>query len=78
MQFEKHTWQPCLQSYAVYKSHLHSTDYGREGRHLTRTSSADTIDPSIRYAAYQLKTPRTIPIPTIAHRGFSQIPTKYL
>ncbi|OAA81500.1 hypothetical protein LEL_01045 [Akanthomyces lecanii RCEF 1005] len=69
MQFEKHTWQPCLQSYAVSRviyTALTTTGKGDIYKDLL----ADTIDPSIRYAAYQLKTPRTIPIPTIAHKAF--------
>lgn len=69
MHFEKHAWQPCLQSYAVSRvvyTALTTTGKGDIYKDLL----ADTIDPSIRYAAYQLKTPRTIPIPTIAHKAF--------
>ncbi|EGX91166.1 signal recognition particle, putative [Cordyceps militaris CM01] len=69
MHFEKRSWLPCLQSYAVSRviyTALTTTGKGDIYKDLL----ADTIDPSIRYAAYQLKTPRTIPIPTIAHKAF--------
>lgn len=72
--FEKHSWEPCLQKYSTARV-IYSV--------LTTTAKADifkdllseTIDPSIRYAAYQLKTPRTIPIPTIAIKAFPQSDT---
>lgn len=69
LQFEKHSWQACLQSYAVARviyTALTTTGKGDIYKDLL----ADTIDPSLRYAAYQLKAPRTIPIPTIAHKAF--------
>lgn len=69
MQFEKHTWQPCLQSYAVSRVIYTALTTSGKGD-IYKDLLADTIDPSIRYAAYQLKTPRTIPIPTIAHKAF--------
>lgn len=69
MLFEKHNWELCLQSYAVSRiiySALASTGKGD----LFKDLLSETIDPSIRYAAYQLKTPRTVPIPTIAKKSF--------
>ncbi|GJN66885.1 signal recognition particle protein [Purpureocillium lilacinum] len=69
MQFEKHTWEPCLQSYAIARiiySALATTGKGD----LFKDLLSETIDPSIRYAAYQLKTPRTVPIPAIARKAF--------
>ncbi|UNI21750.1 signal recognition particle subunit srp68 [Purpureocillium takamizusanense] len=69
MLFEKHTWEPCLQSYAVARvvySALAMTGSGD----LFKDLLSETIDPSIRYAAYQLKTPRTVPIPAIARKAF--------
>ncbi|KAG5917372.1 hypothetical protein E4U53_004202 [Claviceps sorghi] len=69
MFFEKHDWEPCLQSYAVSRviySALATTGNGD----LFKDLLSDTIDPSIRYAAYQLQTPRTVPISTIAKRSF--------
>ncbi|KAG5979855.1 hypothetical protein E4U54_006867 [Claviceps lovelessii] len=69
MFFEKHDWELCLQSYAVSRviySALTSTGNGD----LFKDLLSDTIDPSIRYAAYQLHTPRTVPISTIAKKSF--------
>ncbi|KAG6031984.1 hypothetical protein E4U41_007358 [Claviceps citrina] len=69
MLFEKHDWELCLQSYAVSRviySALANAGHGD----LFRGLLSDTIDPSIRYAAYQSKTPRTVPIPTIAKKSF--------
>ncbi|KAF1737355.1 Signal recognition particle subunit SRP68 [Beauveria bassiana] len=69
MQFEKHAWLPCLESYAVARVIYTALTTNGKGD-IYKDLLADTIDPSIRYAAYQLKTPRTIPIPTIAHKAF--------
>lgn len=69
MLFERHNWEPCLQSYStarVIYSALSSDGNGDIYKDLL----SETIDPSIRYAAYQLKTPRTVPIPTIAKQAF--------
>ena len=69
MHFEKHTWEACLGSYAVARvvyGALAATGKGD----LFKDLVSETIDPSIRYAAYQLKTPRTVPIPIIARKAF--------
>lgn len=74
MQFEKQTWEPCLGSYAtarVVYSALASAVKGDIFKDLL----SETIDPSIRYAAYQLKTPRTVPIPVIARKKFPESDT---
>ncbi|OHF01477.1 signal recognition particle protein [Colletotrichum orchidophilum] len=68
-QFENQHWEPSLRSYAVSRiiySAMATTTKGDIFKDLL----SDTIDPSIRYAAYQLKTPRTIPVPAIARRAF--------
>jgi signal recognition particle subunit SRP68 len=69
--FEKQSWEPCLKSYAVCRiiySALATSAKGDAFRDLL----SETIDPSIRYAAYQAKIPRTLPIATIARRAFDQ------
>lgn len=69
MQFERRSWEPCLKSYAIARvvyCALTTTGKGDVFKDLL----SETIDPSIRYAAYQLKTPRTVPIPTIAKKAF--------
>ncbi|PHH76773.1 hypothetical protein CDD80_1223 [Ophiocordyceps camponoti-rufipedis] len=69
MQFEKRAWQPCLQSYAVARSSY--TALAATGNaELFKDLLSETIDPYIRYAAYQLKTPRTVPIPAIVAKAF--------
>ncbi|KAK3904067.1 hypothetical protein C8A05DRAFT_42805 [Staphylotrichum tortipilum] len=67
--FEKQSWEPCLRSYAVCRiiySALATSAKGDAFKDLL----SETIDPSIRYAAYQAKIPRTQPIPTIARKAF--------
>jgi signal recognition particle subunit SRP68 len=69
MLFEKQNWELCLQSYAVSRVIYSALSSAGKGD-LFKDLLSETIDPSIRYAAYQLKTPRTVPIPTIAKRSF--------
>lgn len=69
MQFEKHSWEACLTSYA--------TTYVIYNALATATKSdmfkdllSETVEPSIRFAAYQLKTPRTVAVATLAKKAF--------
>ncbi|KAK4126088.1 hypothetical protein N657DRAFT_679087 [Parathielavia appendiculata] len=67
--FEKQSWESCLKSYAVCRiiySALATSTKGDAFKDLL----SETIDPSIRYAAYQAKIPRTLPIVTIARKAF--------
>ncbi len=68
-QFEKQDWKPCVQSYStariVYTA-LSSAIKGDTFKDLL----SETIDPSIQYAAYQSKIPRTLAIPTVARKAF--------
>lgn len=68
-QFEKQDWKPCVQSYStariIYIA-LSSTIKGDTFKDLL----SETIDPSIQYAAYQSKIPRTVAIPTVARKAF--------
>lgn len=75
MFFEKHTWDSCLRSYATARV-IYSALTTTGKADLFKDLLADTIDPSIRYAAYQLKTPRTIPIPAIARKAFPSSDSK--
>ncbi|KAH9887752.1 hypothetical protein F4778DRAFT_786127 [Xylariomycetidae sp. FL2044] len=68
-QFEKQNWEPCLRSFSTARiiySALSSTIKGD----ILKDLLSETIDPSIRYAAYQSKVPRTLAIPTIARKAF--------
>ncbi|RDA91631.1 hypothetical protein CP533_0050 [Ophiocordyceps camponoti-saundersi (nom. inval.)] len=69
MQFEKRAWQPCLQSYAVARS-AYAALSATGNADLFKDLLSETIDPYIRYAAYQLKTPRTVPISSIVAKAF--------
>lgn len=69
--FEKQNWEPCLQSYAICRIIYSALSTYTKGD-IFKDLLSETIDPSIRYAAYRLKTPRTIPIPIIARKAFPQ------
>ncbi|OIW32509.1 hypothetical protein CONLIGDRAFT_572006 [Coniochaeta ligniaria NRRL 30616] len=68
-QFEKQSWEPCLKSYSVARI-IYSALSTSAKADIFKDLLSETIDPSIRYAAYQLKIPRTRPIPSIAQRAF--------
>ncbi|KAL2158941.1 hypothetical protein VTH06DRAFT_2971 [Thermothelomyces fergusii] len=67
--FERQKWDACLRSYAVCRIIYGALATSAKGD-VFRDLLADTIDPSIRYAAYQAKIPRTLPVATIARRAF--------
>lgn len=69
--FEKQNWEPCLQNYATCRI-IYTALSTAAKSDIFRDLLSETIDPSIRYAAYRLKTPRTIPIPIIARKAFPQ------
>lgn len=69
--FEAKSWEICLRQYSTARiiySALASASRGDVYKDLL----SETIDPSIRYAAYQLKTPRTVSIQVIARKAFPQ------
>ncbi|EEP81680.1 conserved hypothetical protein [Uncinocarpus reesii 1704] len=67
---EKQRWGECLRenslAYIIYTAVQRKTD-----REVFRDLLSSTIDPGIRYAAYQLKLPRSIPSRTISIQHFS-------
>ncbi len=69
-EFEKQSWQKCLQQYAearfIYSALARSRNTKKGD--LVRDLLSSTIDPSIRYAAYQSKVPRTTSIDSIVLR----------
>ncbi|KAM5348083.1 hypothetical protein ACJ41O_007907 [Fusarium nematophilum] len=69
--FEKRNWELSLRSYATARVIYSALAAATKGD-LFKDLLSETIDPSIRYAAYQLKTPRTVPIPIIARKAFPQ------
>ncbi|KAB5576456.1 hypothetical protein GE09DRAFT_954077 [Coniochaeta sp. 2T2.1] len=68
-QFEKQSWESCLKDYAVARI-VYSALSNSANADTFKDLLSETIDPSIRYAAYQLKIPRTQPIPAIAQKSF--------
>jgi signal recognition particle subunit SRP68 len=74
-QFEKQAWKSCLTSYSVARL-IYSALSTSAKADVFKDLLSDTIDPSIRYAAYQLKIPRTRPIPAIALEAFPRSDTE--
>ncbi|ORY62949.1 signal recognition particle protein [Pseudomassariella vexata] len=68
-QFEKQSWEPCLRSYSTARI-IYSALTTALKTDTIKDLLLETIDPSIRYAAYQIKIPRTLAIPTIARKAF--------
>ena len=68
--FEKQSWENCLHEYSeariIYTTLAQSR--GPKQEDLFSDLLNTTIDPSIRYAAYQLKLPRNLSIDTIVSR----------
>jgi signal recognition particle subunit SRP68 len=62
-------WNPCLANFSaarvIYSSMLKATK-----KDLFKEVLAATTDPSIRYAAYQSRIPRTVGVPSIARKFF--------
>lgn len=67
--FEKQSWDACLKSYAVCRIIYSALATSAKGD-VFKDLLSETIDPPLRYAAYQAKIPRTQPIPTIARKAF--------
>lgn len=68
-QLEKHSWESCLRSYSVARI-IYCALASESLKDTFKDLLSETIDPSIRYAAYQLKSPRSLPIPAIARKAF--------
>ncbi|TKA60616.1 hypothetical protein B0A55_12563 [Friedmanniomyces simplex] len=68
-QSSEQRWQLCLRYYAEARV-IYAALYERDKKEVYRDILANTIDPTIRYAAYQAHLSRTIAIPTIAKRYF--------
>lgn len=62
-------WQACLRHYSTARV-IYAALLEKGEKEVYRTILADTIDPTIRYAAYQARLSRTIAIPTVARRFF--------
>lgn len=68
-QFEKQRWEPSLKSYSTVRI-IYSALASVQSPDTVKDLLSETIDPSIQYAAYQLKIPRTQALTTIARKAF--------
>ncbi|KAI4276037.1 MAG: hypothetical protein LQ337_002778, partial [Flavoplaca oasis] len=80
IKFEKKAWEQCLQSYSearlLYIALARSV--GNKQDDVFKDLLARTIDPSLRYAAHQLKLPRTISIEMIVTRYIQRDNNRYV
>ncbi|KAI1122139.1 hypothetical protein F5Y10DRAFT_81313 [Nemania abortiva] len=67
--FESQKWEDCMKSYATARIIYSALMTSMRGD-ILKDLLSETIDPSIRYAAYQSEVPRTLAIPTIARKAF--------
>lgn len=74
-EFERQNWEACLKSYAVARV-AYTALSTPTNLDTFKDLLSETIDPSIRYAAYQAKIPRTQPVTAITQRAFSQASDK--
>ena len=80
IEFEKQNWDSCLQHYSETRlayTALTPSAGAKQGDIFQDLLSA-TIDPSIRYAAYQLKLPRTISIEAVVLRYVQKDDNEYI
>lgn len=80
VEFEKQKWEECLKAYS--ESRLIYTVLAQsllpQQHDPYRDLLSGTIDPSIRYAAYQLKLPRTLSTNTIVARYIPRTGNEYV
>lgn len=69
LQFEKQKWEECLQRYSIARV-IYAALSTSTRKEIFKDLLSGTVDPSIRYAAYQLKLPRTLASSTIAVQRF--------
>ena len=62
-------WKSCLSHYAIARV-IYSALFKATKKELFKDVLTGSIDPSIRYAAYQHRIPRTVGVPTVAQRFF--------
>lgn len=66
---EKQRWPDCIREYSMARV-IYATLERQLNHQALRDLLSSTIDPSIRYAAYQLSLPRSTPVPSIAAQYF--------
>lgn len=69
LNLEKRKWEQCLQDYAIARV-VYTTLGQAAKKDAFRDLLTGTVDPSIRYAAYQIKLPRSRPLSSLAINYF--------
>lgn len=79
-EFEKQSWEKCLQAYSEARFiYTRLSIFGSLNQDdLFRDLNSSGIEPSIRYAAYQSKLPRTISIDRIVERYLPRTNNEYV
>ncbi|KAF9885808.1 hypothetical protein FE257_012390 [Aspergillus nanangensis] len=62
---EKRKWEECVQSNSMARV-IYATLGQKDKKDAFRDLLSSTVDPSLRYAAYQMKLPRSKPLPSLA------------
>jgi signal recognition particle subunit SRP68 len=75
--FEKQNWEPCVKSYSTAWI-IYSALFSSAKNDIFKDLLTSSIEPSIRYAAYQMKLSRTVAIPVIARKYFANGDTETL
>lgn len=70
---EKQQWEHCLREYSVARVIYASLGQSTK-KEAFRDLLSGTVDPSLRYAAYQMKLPRTKPVTSLAIEFFPSDP----
>lgn len=70
MFMEKQRWDQCMGQYSLARI-IYSALSQKDRKEAYRELLSVTVDPSLRYAAYQMKIPRTKPLPSLAIERFS-------
>lgn len=68
-QFEKQSWQACVTDYSIVWT-IYTALTSSTKSDIFKDLVASTVEPSIRYGAYQMKLPRTMAIPVIVRKFF--------
>lgn len=66
---EKRKWEQCLQSFAIARV-IYTALSQDSKKGAFRDLLSGTVDPSLRYAAYQMKLPRSRPVQSLAIQFF--------
>jgi signal recognition particle subunit SRP68 len=66
---QRQKWSNCLKQYSAARV-IYDALFKSTKKELFKDVLAGTVDPSIRYAAYQSHIPRTIPVATVARNHF--------